>query len=53
MSIDVTAVNDAPTTDDVSSNSVEDATSIAITLTGSDVDGTVDFFQCKRLTVER
>ncbi|MEE9492341.1 MAG: DUF4347 domain-containing protein [Gammaproteobacteria bacterium] len=45
----ITAPNVAPTTDDVSSNGAEDATSIAITLTGSDVDGTVDFFQISGL----
>ncbi len=34
--------NSAPTTDNVSTSGNEDATSIAITLTASDVDGTVD-----------
>ena len=42
MDIDVTAVNDAPTTNNVSASGNEDAASIAITLTGGDIDGTVD-----------
>ena len=42
MDIDVTPVNDAPTTNNVSATGNEDATSIAITLTGGDIDGTVD-----------
>ena len=42
MDIDVTPVNDAPVTDNVSATGNEDAASIAITLTGSDIDGTVD-----------
>jgi VCBS repeat-containing protein len=45
----VNPVNDAPVTDDVSASGNEDATSIAITLTGSDIEGTVDFFQLNGL----
>ena len=41
--------NTAPTTNDVSASGNEDAASIAITLAGSDVDGTVDFFQLSGL----
>ena len=38
----VNAVNDAPTTNNVSATGNEDDASIAITLTGGDIDGTVD-----------
>ena len=38
----VNAVNDAPTTNNVSASGNEDDASIAITLTGGDIDGTVD-----------
>ena len=48
--ITVTAVNDAPETDDVSASGLEDnTTGIAITLTGSDVDGTVANFNLSSL----
>ena len=42
--INIAATNDAPTTNDVSASGAEDAASIAITLTGGDVDGTVASF---------
>ena len=47
--VSITAVNDAPVTDAVGNSGNEDDTSISITLTGSDVDGTVDFFQLSSL----
>jgi hypothetical protein len=49
--ITVAAVNDAPTTTDVSASGTEDAASIAITLTGVDVDGTVASFDLSTLPV--
>lgn len=42
--LSVTPVNDAPTTDDLIVVGLEDATSIAINLTGADVDGIVQSF---------
>ncbi len=49
LQITVTDVNDAPITNNVSASGNEDAPSIAITLTGSDIDGTVDNFQLTNL----
>jgi VCBS repeat-containing protein len=43
--INILSVNDAPITDNVSASGNEDDTSIALTLTGSDVDGSVDRFR--------
>ena len=43
--INILSVNDAPITDNVSASGNEDDTSIAITLTGSDVDGSVNKFR--------
>jgi VCBS repeat-containing protein len=45
VTIDVIGSNDAPTTDDVSGLSGFAGTAIEITLSGSDVDGTVSFFK--------
>src|SRR5690606_1710725 len=45
VTINISAVNDVPVTNGVSSNGVEDAAAIAVTLTGSDVDGTVASFR--------
>jgi hypothetical protein len=42
--LDIIPVNDAPTTNDASASGLEDAASIAITLTGTDVEGPVDHF---------
>ncbi len=42
--ITVTPVNDAPTTDTVAASGAEDAASIAVVLSGSDIDGTVQSF---------
>ena len=44
VTITVTAVNDAPSTNNVSASGAEDAASISITLTGGDIDGTVQSF---------
>ena len=44
VNITVTPVNDPPTTDDKSVSGSEDGDPIAITLTGADIDGTVDHF---------
>ena len=41
--VDITPVNDAPTVTDASGKGDEDTT-IAVTLTGADVDGTIDHF---------
>ena len=49
VTVTVTPVNDAPTTADVNASGAEDVTSIAITLSGSDVDGTVDHFHLTTL----
>ncbi|EHR72505.1 hypothetical protein BurJ1DRAFT_3700 [Burkholderiales bacterium JOSHI_001] len=43
--VQVVSIDDAPTTNDTSASGSEDASSIAITLTGSDVDGTVNRFR--------
>ena len=48
-SLSIVSWNDAPVTDDVSANGLEDAVSIPITLTGRDVDGTVDRFRLSTL----
>ncbi|MCS5708998.1 tandem-95 repeat protein [Candidatus Berkiella cookevillensis] len=47
--ITVISVNDAPVVDNVTASGNEDAASIAITLTGSDVDGTIASFDLKSL----
>ena len=47
--ITVTTVNDAPTTDAASPSGAEDDASITITLTGSDIDGTVTSFALSTL----
>ena len=49
VNVTVNAVNDAPTTNNVSANGAEDAASIAITLTGGDIDGTVQSFALSSL----
>ncbi|MEH2513019.1 T1SS-143 domain-containing protein [Nitrobacteraceae bacterium AZCC 1564] len=43
--VHVTPINDAPTTNDVSVSANEGVSSIAISLTGGDVDGTVSSFK--------
>ena len=45
MTINVTAVNDAPAANDVSASGNEDAAQIAITLTGSDLEGPLASFR--------
>ena len=52
VTVFITGVNDAPVTDNVSATGNEDAPSIAITLTGSDVDGTVDNFRLNNLPAD-
>ncbi|MEZ6035660.1 MAG: cadherin-like domain-containing protein [Planctomycetaceae bacterium] len=47
--VQVTAVNDLPTTNDVTANGAENDPSVAITLTGSDIDGTVNNFRIDSL----
>ncbi|MEZ6057924.1 MAG: tandem-95 repeat protein [Planctomycetaceae bacterium] len=47
--VTMTAINDAPLSSAVSASGSEDAASISITLSGSDVDGTVDYFKLKFL----
>ena len=49
MTITVTAVNDAPVTSNAAAGGTEDAASMAVTLTGSDVDGTVTDFRLTTL----
>ncbi len=49
--ITVTPVNDAPETNDVSATGPEDSASITITLTGSDIDGTVEHFSLDSLPI--
>ncbi len=49
VTINVTDVNDAPTTNDVSVNAVEGVSSVAVVLTGGDVDGTVSSFKINGL----
>ncbi|MCX5819878.1 MAG: retention module-containing protein [Deltaproteobacteria bacterium] len=49
--IDVTAENDAPNTDAGSGTGSEDAASIAVSLSGTDIDGTVAFFKITELPV--
>ena len=44
VSVTVTSVNDAPSTNNVAASGAEDAASIAVTLTGGDIDGTVQSF---------
>ena len=48
-SIGVGAVNDAPETNAGSGSGLEDATSIAVSLSGSDIDGTVASFRITSL----
>ncbi|MCZ6846397.1 MAG: calcium-binding protein, partial [Alphaproteobacteria bacterium] len=45
----VADVNDGPSTADASASGAEDAASISVTITGSDVDGTVDSFSLSSL----
>ncbi|WP_424630070.1 DUF5801 repeats-in-toxin domain-containing protein [Bradyrhizobium sp. SYSU BS000235] len=47
--VHVTPTNDAPTTNDVSVSASEGASSVAISLTGGDVDGTVNSFKISGL----
>ncbi len=47
--INITPINDAPTTSDVNASGAEDSASVAITLVGADVDGTVTQFQLSGL----
>ncbi len=47
--VQVVAWNDPPQSDDVSASGFEDATSIPVTLAGSDLDGTVDRFRLTTL----
>ena len=49
VTLTVNPVNDEPVTDNVSATGNEDAASIAVTLTGSDIDSTVDFFRLNNL----
>jgi trimeric autotransporter adhesin len=51
IDVAVTAVNDAPTAAAASASGAEDAASIAITLSGSDLDGTVTQFRLDTLPV--
>jgi hypothetical protein len=48
-SITITSVNDAPTAGAITANGLEDATSIAVTLLASDVDGTISAFTLQNL----
>jgi hypothetical protein len=47
--INITAVDDLPTTSDVSGSGNEDAASISVALSGADVDGTVSSFKITSL----
>ncbi|MEE8129655.1 MAG: tandem-95 repeat protein, partial [Vicinamibacterales bacterium] len=47
--INVTEINDPPTTNDVSADGLEDATAIPIALAGGDTDGTVSSFALSSL----
>jgi len=49
VTINVTPVNDPPETSNTSASGAEDAAGIAVTLTGSDIDGTVASFTIKDL----
>ena len=49
VQININITDYAATTDNVSASGSEDAASIAITLTGSDIEGTVDFYQLSSL----
>ncbi|MGY0220077.1 tandem-95 repeat protein, partial [Endozoicomonadaceae bacterium StTr2] len=49
LTVDVTPVNDAPTTNIASGSGDEDSTGINVELSGSDVDGTVASFVIKSL----
>jgi hypothetical protein len=49
VSLTVNPVNDAPTTNPAAASGPEDATSIAVTLSGSDIDGTVASFSLSTL----
>ena len=49
VTITVTPVNDAPETNNTSAAGAEDAAGIAVTLSGSDIDGTVSSFTIKDL----
>ena len=50
--LQVVSVNDAPTTSNASATAAEDAAAVPITLTGSDVDGTVTHFQLGSLPAQ-
>ena len=50
--ITVTDVNDGPTTADAAASGAEDAASISVTITGSDIDGTVDSFSLSSLPTD-
>ena len=50
--ITVTDVNDGPTTNDAAASGAEDAASISVTITGSDIDGTVDSFSLSSLPTD-
>jgi hypothetical protein len=50
--INIVAFNNAPVTDSVSTSAAEDNASTAITLTGSDVDGTIASFQLTSLPTD-
>ncbi len=49
VNVTVNAVNDAPVTNSAAASGAEDAASIAVTLTGGDVDGTVQSFALSTL----
>ena len=49
--VQVVSIDDTPNTDTASASGTEDAASIAVTLTGSDVDGTVNRFRLIDLPV--
>ncbi|HEX2547270.1 MAG TPA: tandem-95 repeat protein, partial [Ramlibacter sp.] len=49
VTINVSAVNDAPTVNNVTASGAEDAASIAITLAGGDIDGAVTGFTLQNL----
>jgi len=49
VTVFITGVNDTPVANNISTSGNEDTASIAITLTGSDIDGTVDFYRLNGL----
>ena len=52
VSLTVNPVNDVPTTNPAAASGPEDATSIAVTLSGSDIDGTVASFSLSTLPAD-